>query len=950
MLASQLIYTGCGKDKTGAFSVWSKTLDITRAEETEISEKMRYKRPPNTPFEPTREELETLFPKKMGYFKLSSGRFCLAQSTYVSDVYSDLDQRTGNYVLHAFVFDAGEPIIPMNFIGSDLFRRELTSEEWHADAPAELPRVEIEARPSSLSKQEIDTFFDAQKLGYLKQFLQAVINASGDERKVTFHDAPENLKYWYKAMSVCLPAKMLGELTFNTMFLPGTPLPTQAGAPTVNTEIKIRNIIPTMVLASNFSYQQEAKLGRYAFDFTAGIIPTGIEVSAYVDTAVDTLVSNVFGAVMFVDAVGKIGAKCGVDLNTAADLHCLRAGQIARVDGTDKLKRLLSLLARFYPEDTAAVADHLYDYGIREGNWRMSEEISELYRFIFDHSARADKAEMIRAYIANQSAFGVNRQADCVAYASEFRKKAPFAWASFSGYLLDAVASGEYASQNGDSFAARYLVFDTFVDAISAIAENKEQRSVAVRYFAETAKDCVRGERFEELSALIECISRAGKKWESWLLEKSVLMLCPNDAPITNAASPAFLLRLCEANAGIPITKDFLSRLIAEKRTDAAFVKLYVDRCDKNSAFYSALPSAFKEDAVCTAFFRSVELYRFEVSPTVTKELLQRYYTEYFAKGADKKGLFAQKLQVYLSSLDGKDRLNECLLCYDRWMRDEKVLKRELEPCVKIICDAFFALSPALIRQYIAQRGTQKTEELLAAAPDGYRAPLHYSVTVFGEGLSKLAEKLENKSPIAERTEEKILDGGFYTALPKEERARELFLEEYFGEVLRIYLALVTDANFASLFASLVKPFYACTGFHTALVNGLERFDEKKYELLLGDLIICACVENSKLGDYLLPVVESILDGMNRGKRKKFFQNLQKSLPAQYEKSTNAFIARYLKEHESFFEKVFGGGRSKHADEDEDTDGKKEEKGKKKSEDKSDRKARDAQENKKWKK
>ena len=60
MFASQLIYTGCGKDKTGAFSVWSKTLDITKVEENEIRDKMLYKRPSNLPFEPTQEEIDTL--------------------------------------------------------------------------------------------------------------------------------------------------------------------------------------------------------------------------------------------------------------------------------------------------------------------------------------------------------------------------------------------------------------------------------------------------------------------------------------------------------------------------------------------------------------------------------------------------------------------------------------------------------------------------------------------------------------------------------------------------------------------------------------------------------------------------------------------------------------------------------------------------------------------------
>ena len=111
MFASQLIYTGCGKEKTGDFTVWSKTLDISKGEENEIRDKMLYKRPAKLPYEPTQEELDTLFPKKFGFFYLSTGKACLAQSVYIGKVYSDQDNRTGNYIIHAFVFDKDEDML-----------------------------------------------------------------------------------------------------------------------------------------------------------------------------------------------------------------------------------------------------------------------------------------------------------------------------------------------------------------------------------------------------------------------------------------------------------------------------------------------------------------------------------------------------------------------------------------------------------------------------------------------------------------------------------------------------------------------------------------------------------------------------------------------------------------------------------------------------------------------
>ena len=93
MKAYQMIYTACGQDRSGAFSVWSKSANVTKAECDEIVKLMSYKRPPNAPYEPTEEEIRTLFPPKYAYILLSSGRRCVAKASYIGKVYSDLDTR-----------------------------------------------------------------------------------------------------------------------------------------------------------------------------------------------------------------------------------------------------------------------------------------------------------------------------------------------------------------------------------------------------------------------------------------------------------------------------------------------------------------------------------------------------------------------------------------------------------------------------------------------------------------------------------------------------------------------------------------------------------------------------------------------------------------------------------------------------------------------------------------
>jgi len=152
MKASQYIYTACGKDRNGAFSVFSKSRDITDEESSEIREVMMYKTPSGLPYEPTEAEIEEKFPKKFGYFFLSSGRACLAQVCYVGRVYSDIDTRWGNYIIHAFVFKKTVDFAPYSFIENALFKRELTRKEWHDDPiPDELQQVEMPENGGMLS-------------------------------------------------------------------------------------------------------------------------------------------------------------------------------------------------------------------------------------------------------------------------------------------------------------------------------------------------------------------------------------------------------------------------------------------------------------------------------------------------------------------------------------------------------------------------------------------------------------------------------------------------------------------------------------------------------------------------------------------------------------------------------------------------------------------------------
>ena len=384
MLASQIIYTACGKTKQGDFDTWSKSTDITPEEEEEICINMSYKRLPSHPKYPTEEEIRELFPKKFSYFMLSTGRYCLAMSTYVGKVYSDDDGRSGNYVMHGYVFDKPERLIPVDYFGNAIFKSFFSFEEWHdEDAPDSLPRVEIPDSVDGISDEELREFFTPTRLERLKLLVQAVRNSLTTDSKVTFHDHHANIPYWYKGISLCIPESLQSTLTFRTFYTPGSSK-ISLDPNAVDTDVKIRNVHPERPGSPQFIYGVEAAEGNYAFDFEAGILPAGLTVTNFVDRIVEYVVSDTDSLRKIVEHVGEICDRCDIDPDTAINVSFLLGGDMAALnDDYDLIKSLIGIFERCYSDRLADTANIIYNYAIRDGGWELSPDIAYFYDFTF---------------------------------------------------------------------------------------------------------------------------------------------------------------------------------------------------------------------------------------------------------------------------------------------------------------------------------------------------------------------------------------------------------------------------------------------------------------------------------------------------------------------------------------------------------------------------------------
>ena len=130
MKVSQFIYTSCANANNplaNGYMIYGKSQDISDVESSEIQKIMNFKLRMKYSFNADTNTIDKEFPRNLSFFKLSSGRYCLAQSSYIG-----LDcakTRYGNYMIHAFVSSDFDSINPYGFIGSEQFRRRLTDDE-----------------------------------------------------------------------------------------------------------------------------------------------------------------------------------------------------------------------------------------------------------------------------------------------------------------------------------------------------------------------------------------------------------------------------------------------------------------------------------------------------------------------------------------------------------------------------------------------------------------------------------------------------------------------------------------------------------------------------------------------------------------------------------------------------------------------------------------------------
>jgi hypothetical protein len=215
----QLLYTSCKKGlSSGAgFQTYSMSKGINEEERKEIETYCVYIPPDNLPTQPTKEEIELLFPIVFSYFILKNGKYCICQGKYIGKDYSG---RYGNYICHVLVFDTDYDFYPIELYKSMSFREALTLEEENASTINYLPELDGVHLGNVIHFESISKYLKETVAGKknknFRELMQCIIDFNNSGKKIVFSDHKESIPYLIGALEMALPKKLSKQFAFTT--------------------------------------------------------------------------------------------------------------------------------------------------------------------------------------------------------------------------------------------------------------------------------------------------------------------------------------------------------------------------------------------------------------------------------------------------------------------------------------------------------------------------------------------------------------------------------------------------------------------------------------------------------------------------------------------------------------------------------------------------------------
>lgn len=891
MKAYQLIYTGCGKNKTGDFSVWSQSSEITKEESFEIVKMMSYTKARNTPYEIPEGEIEKYCPIKYGCFTLSTGRKCIAQSRYIGPVYSTLDQRHGNFIIHAYVMDDLTDVYPFSVPFADIFKKELTYSEWHDNpAPDSLPTVDVSLAPI-VSDSVIKGFIlNERNKTAMASILQAVINSTKEDKSVSINGTEDEQKAIYSILGILLPKALHSKVSFANQYSARAEFVLAANN---FPPIKVKNFLDGN---QNFvcNYQDKVAMGEYAFSFDHGIF-ADVKPSLYASDMVETLARNgLFSAIKKVEEISKIMGDLNCDADTAVRACLFKANQFNAFTTAEGYKQILDLLVSANYIDKEVFAGRIFDEVVVGKRWQGENSARALVKFAYDNSLVDRKDAIIWNFLQNTGAYGVSPTLGAKEFLNAVKNNAPFDFGDIaSAYCRGAQGQAYLANAKG---SVLYLMLDVLCQVMRS--SNAEQVLNASRAVLNVLKKTVADRDFENVKLYFEKIQELGKDRAERLIADCLSPYLSATNLIKTELKIAFTIILLIEDA---VTKiNFIATLLRNNYRSGDFLDLYLEFSAKNKPVFEKVESALKNDSSFRDFFVRKEAYVFKNVSPVTESALNDFFNNFYLKGLDDNGIFIQKFEEFIGGLPNDQiKLKKLFERYEKIARigddfaDVKYLLRYVEQEIYSLDNKLLLnLSPSQMK-YLAEIN----ERLSYIGPNWTSGKFEVLKVVL------LLTRRQNKNELFDAIKQNALFAGLKDAQFKD------FTDNYYSSAIECYAfakSQLKDADDALKDAILSPLTLRVKLFEPLLRDALEHLNGNDYYVVTVDLMKWAFNGSEEFNRKMRSFIEPYVESLGRGDAKKLFSKAQTMMSPDCYANVEGFVNNYLENHKGFFEKLFG--------------------------------------------
>ena len=894
MLAYQMIYTACGPDRKGAFDLWAKSANVTKEEWTEIEKVMGYKKPRNLPYEATEQEIEQMCPKKYAYIKLRSGRKCLARSNYIGKVYSDEDSRSGNFIIHAYIFDDLGSLRPSCVFTLPNFKSKLTYKEWHDDpVPTDLPMVEITGNLTNELEGMLRTLISGKK-EQIASLLQAVINMTSENKTIAFNADEKTQELIYHLINCLLPKRYYENATFCTRYLANSDFTFSSDG---LEPIRIRNILQDGI--GTFNYEEELNVGeKYVFSFDENIYSTVIP-GNYVKTILDVLVKgSLFDAMKKAEEIGLIADKAGCDLDTALSIYQIKIKNFAYFKDADTFWKAYERAAAYGYANKEVYVPLIYVNIIKTRVWGYNSSTIALTKYVFENSDVAIKDEIIDDYYVNMQSYGVQMSTDPAVFLNSVKACAPFDWNDF-GMSLVRKEVWKTRIESANTAPLNYLFFDTILGIVESGNNPRVTNEFSI-YLLNIARKAIIKKDFNE----IKLYWQRGKMIEDWLIQNladEIFGRAHVQEDMEFALKFIIMLNSTQKKCKL------MEKLFTINMAAQFFLETYIKYAQENQSLFADFEKTVEKNPVFTSFFLKKEAYVFKNDKNITFEKLEKYFNKYYKIGNDS-GIYYLKLQEYIRQLPQKTLLNECLKLYTLTRGLDNNFP-DLKNIIAFLGHEIYSLSTDDLMKASLEQQTLLKELEMRARSLGVQISSRL-------GVIETLSLIQGKSGKTARRQA-ILNGSLYSSIQSNDFAT--FINSYMPDILEAYLEEVKanqknqEIDTLILVKGIFEPIFANANMDfSGIIKALERINKKEYYKLMTEFSIYAFYKKDSFAAQLQHFLKVYVEQMKRGAWKKLFRKVEDILETYSETPEEEFLEiynwfeTYRETHKGIFDILFG--------------------------------------------